>query len=116
MRSIQRGIATSIILAILLVVGVAIASAYFIFYQNQQKLKLITSFEDCAKYYPVMESYPQQCNTPDGKHYVQELSKEEKQKLIPPMQQCTKEALICPDGSSVGRTGPNCEFAPCPSE
>ncbi len=27
---------------------------------------------------------------------------------------CTEEALICPDGSAVGRTGPNCEFAPCP--
>ena len=27
---------------------------------------------------------------------------------------CTQEAKICPDGSSVGRTGPNCEFAPCP--
>lgn len=28
---------------------------------------------------------------------------------------CTKEAKICPDGSSVGRTGPNCEFAACPT-
>lgn len=28
---------------------------------------------------------------------------------------CTLEAKICPDGSSVGRTGPNCEFAQCPS-
>ena len=27
---------------------------------------------------------------------------------------CTMEAKICPDGSSVGRTGPNCEFSPCP--
>lgn len=27
---------------------------------------------------------------------------------------CTEEAKICPDGSSVGRTGPNCEFVPCP--
>jgi len=27
---------------------------------------------------------------------------------------CTLEAKVCPDGSSVGRTGPNCEFAPCP--
>ena len=27
---------------------------------------------------------------------------------------CTQEAKVCPDGSSVGRTGPNCEFAPCP--
>lgn len=28
---------------------------------------------------------------------------------------CTMEAKICPDGSSVGRQGPNCEFAPCPA-
>ncbi len=27
---------------------------------------------------------------------------------------CTMEAKICPDGSGVGRTGPNCDFAPCP--
>lgn len=27
---------------------------------------------------------------------------------------CTQEAKICPDGSSVGRTGPNCAFAACP--
>jgi len=28
---------------------------------------------------------------------------------------CTKEAKLCPDGSAVGRTGPNCEFAQCPT-
>lgn len=28
--------------------------------------------------------------------------------------QCTMEAKICPDGTAVGRTGPNCEFAECP--
>jgi len=27
---------------------------------------------------------------------------------------CTMEAKLCPDGSSVGRTGPRCEFAVCP--
>jgi len=26
---------------------------------------------------------------------------------------CTMEAKICPDGRSVGRSGPNCEFTPC---
>lgn len=31
------------------------------------------------------------------------------------MQACTMEAMICPDGTAVGRTGPNCEFAACPS-
>jgi len=29
---------------------------------------------------------------------------------------CTDEAKLCPDGSAVGRTGPHCEFTPCPGE
>ena len=29
---------------------------------------------------------------------------------------CTMEAKLCPDGSAVGRTGSNCEFAPCPAQ
>ena len=28
---------------------------------------------------------------------------------------CTMDVKVCPDGSSVGRTGPNCEFV-CPGE
>lgn len=28
---------------------------------------------------------------------------------------CTDEAKICPDGSTVGRIPPDCEFAPCPA-
>jgi len=27
---------------------------------------------------------------------------------------CTMEAKICPDGSAVGRSGPDCEFSECP--
>lgn len=33
---------------------------------------------------------------------------------MPKQVACTLEAKICPDGSFVGRTGPNCEFAQCP--
>jgi len=29
---------------------------------------------------------------------------------------CTMEAKLCSDGSSVGRTGPKCEFTACPKE
>lgn len=29
---------------------------------------------------------------------------------------CTQEVKQCPDGSYVGRSGPKCEFAPCPNE
>lgn len=32
-----------------------------------------------------------------------------------PVRGCTKELKICPDGTGVGRSGPNCEFAACPS-
>jgi hypothetical protein len=34
-------------------------------------------------------------------------------KTKPPVA-CTMEAKLCPDGTAVGRTGPNCEFSPCP--
>lgn len=29
---------------------------------------------------------------------------------------CTTEVKACPDGSTVGRTGPKCEFAACPEQ
>lgn len=29
---------------------------------------------------------------------------------------CTEEAKLCPDGTAVGRQGPNCEFPECPSD
>lgn len=33
----------------------------------------------------------------------------------PKPQACTQDEKICPDGTSVGRNGPNCTFTPCPS-
>jgi hypothetical protein len=33
----------------------------------------------------------------------------------PKLTACTEEAKLCPDGTAVGRIGPNCEFAECPS-
>ncbi len=35
-------------------------------------------------------------------------------KSIPNQVICTMEAKLCPDGSYVGRHGPNCEFDKCP--
>lgn len=35
--------------------------------------------------------------------------------IKPTQQACTLEAKICPDGISVERVGPNCEFAKCPT-
>lgn len=33
---------------------------------------------------------------------------------MPDMTACTLEALVCPDGSSVGRSGAHCAFSTCP--
>src|SRR5260221_220364 len=43
-------------------------------------------------------------------------SKPKRLNIIPPMKPPTRptiEAKLCPDGSYVGRRGPNCEFAEC---
>lgn len=36
-----------------------------------------TNFEECAAKYPVMESYPRQCNTPSGLHFTETVTPEE---------------------------------------
>lgn len=37
---------------------------------------MITNFEECTRAgYPVGESYPRQCWTPDGKHFVEEIER-----------------------------------------
>lgn len=86
----------------------------------------ITSFEECAAAgNPIMESYPEQCRTPDGTTFVREIppspdtpdSPESPYRPLPvePVA-CTMDAKVCPDGSAVGRVAPNCQFAPCPGE
>ena len=44
----------------------------------------VNNFEECiAKGYPVLESYPRQCRTPDGKTFIEDIGNElEKQNLI----------------------------------
>ncbi len=67
----------------------------------------VTSFEECVLAgNPIMESHPQQCQH-NGETFVEDVTPES-------LVACTMDAKICPDGSSVGRVGPNCEFAACP--
>lgn len=42
------------------------------------------------------------------------LSKADRQSVADGQGACTLEARLCPDGSSVGRVGPSCNFAACP--
>ena len=58
-------------LLIVVIVGVIILA--WKFWYLPYTYKQIKNFDDCAKRYPVMESYPAQCNTPDNRHFVQDI-------------------------------------------
>src|SRR5438309_2162374 len=47
--------------------------------------------------------------------YLGVLNKSDEAAYVPRGEACTQEAKQCPDGSYVGRTGPNCEFTTCPN-
>ena len=108
---------------------------------KQREMANFSNFEECADAgYPIMltrlasdgvaseESYPERCATPDGRTFVREI--DDPQTISPPTNMpalpigpdnpspgdtifCTADAMLCPDGTWVGRTGPNCEFV-CP--
>jgi hypothetical protein len=94
-------------------------------FQNWQlkQQPLPTTYETCiaAQGSIIQESYPATCVTAKGDRFVQPTPYEltptitESPISTPAAAACTLEAKLCPDGSAVGRSGPNCEFAPCPS-
>lgn len=81
---------------------------------------VIISFEECAEAgYPVMESYPRQCITPDGRRFVETVPPDSLAPKKPsgdPNVMCTMDTKQCPDGMYVARIPPDCEFAPCLGE
>lgn len=68
-----------IIILTLLVLAVAV-----VWFKSRKPSIVVSSFDDCVKAdYPVSESYPAQCRTPDGMTFVQDIGNElEKQDLI----------------------------------
>lgn len=50
---------------------------------NKKSDSAITTFEECARYYPVMESYPERCATKSGASFTRDIGNElEKMDLI----------------------------------
>lgn len=65
------------VLTIWLLVAVAVASALIYSVYRRQKIANISSFDECAAAgYLVMDSYPGQCRTPDGRLFVQNIGNE----------------------------------------
>ncbi|MEK7606502.1 MAG: Gmad2 immunoglobulin-like domain-containing protein [Patescibacteria group bacterium] len=72
-------------LIIILIIGLALLGGMYFFFPPNTSVEgdEITTFEECAAKYPVMESYPEQCRTPDGKHFTRDIGNElEKMNLI----------------------------------
>lgn len=64
------------IAAILVLVALFFAFNSYIYHEKQGEPvnpATVLSFEACAQLYPVMESYPRQCRTPDGRTYAEEI-------------------------------------------
>jgi hypothetical protein len=63
------------VIVVLLIIG----AGYFGFqqYKKAEEVKKITSFDACAAArFPVMDSYPGRCVTPDGRSFTQEIGNE----------------------------------------
>ena len=59
--------------AIVAIVGLVLIALVYAWWQAFQATSLImvTNYDECvAAGYPVMESYPMQCRTPDGRTFV----------------------------------------------
>ena len=93
----------------------------FIFWQNSQRIASISTFQECADAgNPIMETFPEQCVTPDGRSFTRELTEEEKLKLMPPSEQLscgdgicqevTCDAIGCPQPESPTSCPQDCPF------
>jgi hypothetical protein len=57
-----------------MILGAVLAIALAFFITSNWDSWQISSFDECAAAgYPVMESYPRQCRTPDGRHFTEEI-------------------------------------------
>ncbi len=81
-------IAIAFIISGVAIIGIIVAIQEIVVNQAQQALdeyqqkvsqSSITNFEECiAAGNPAMESYPRQCRTPDGKHFVESIPEHKK--------------------------------------
>lgn len=77
--------------AALVVLAALIGAAAFFTWQNRRgaveppaaQEPSVGNFEECAQHYPIMESYPRRCATPDGRTFTEDIGNElEKQDII----------------------------------
>lgn len=93
------------LLSVLLLISVFIAG--FFAYKTQNLVKEITKSRVLAK--------PTFTPTPSPEIPMKTPISTNSASPISTTVACTMDAKLCDDGSYVGRSGPKCEFAPCPT-
>ncbi|HKC04735.1 MAG TPA: hypothetical protein VKC54_02600 [Patescibacteria group bacterium] len=100
----------------------------FLYYQNQQLKSMIANYQATPTATPTNTPIESATPTPTCKPRpacldakprclipeTNDMCPKATPTPTPIAKACTMEAKLCPNGSYVGRTGPNCEFAPCP--
>jgi hypothetical protein len=65
------------ILTFLIIVILGVAAYFIMFKPIEETITDINSFEECVSAgYPVLESYPRQCKTPDGRSFTEDIGNE----------------------------------------
>ncbi|MEX0916896.1 MAG: Gmad2 immunoglobulin-like domain-containing protein [Candidatus Spechtbacterales bacterium] len=85
----ERG-AILFVVAIVVLAALIGAAAFFTWQNRQASIEepqpqepTVTNFDECSEHYAVMESYPRQCATPDGRTFTEDIGNElEKQDII----------------------------------
>ena len=73
----------------------------------------ISNFEECAAAgYPVGESYPRQCWTPGGKHFVEDVDNPNRNYHSKDVEECSRTQILCVEGMKFfsDKTGCGCEL------
>jgi hypothetical protein len=90
---------------------------------KQQKMYAISTFEECKQAgYPIMESYPEQCATPDGRTFVNEVPSPVTSQTPAPqsgivangcaISGCSMQLCISAEEAAAGGGVSTCEFRP----
>lgn len=62
-------------IAITVILGLVVIGILVLYFSDKKFMQEVTTFQECEEQgYPVAESYPRQCRTPDGRMFVEELS------------------------------------------
>lgn len=84
----QNQLIIGITLAVVVLVSLVFARTFYQTFeeetQNTTVIDQIVTYEDCiAAGYPILETFPEQCKTDDGRSFTRELSEEEKRLTAP---------------------------------